>query len=286
MSTRNKLNAGEVSSKLRNSNNRANTKFLHNQIGEGTLNPNSVTSGPPDLPIVRTGGSRGMTGTTRLGTGANVIKPYMPVPRLSTFIKNGEHNPDTYLDHGRAFTGGLNLTKNITLGAYLNGATQRVNPADVTLADQDNLLKYLYVQAEMLKSARSRPEFQKFDIKVEDGVYVYEDVETRTTGDLADYGAYGRAISYSVRYFKHGGVDALKTFQLAEYWATLPWYDKIIVDYSNFENTTAPKIKVFLVLPELDDVYNGTWQRKQETSWNLQTMSEALLLLDLQGYYT
>ena len=279
MATRNRLDSRAVVSRLRNDNNRSNALFLQNQIGEGTLNANSIVGSPPSFPIIRTGGRKPVTGITRLGSGVSTSKEFIVAPKLSRFLPNTQYNPFVSMHEAGEVSGQTMLTKNIPLGTYLSGETQKTNFDNIKLQDLGEMLKYAYVQAEMLKAARSRPEFQGYDIKVEDGIYVYEDIETRTVGDLADYGAYARAISYTVKYFKTGETDILKTFQLAEYWAGLPWYGKIQVDYYTFEGDT--KIRTFLILPELDNTYNGNWTRRLNTSFNLKTMSETLLLLDI-----
>ena len=279
MATRDRLDSRAVVSRLRNDNNRSSALFLQNQIGEGTLNANSIVGSPPSFPIIRTGGRKPVTGITRLGSGVSTSKEFIVAPKLSRFLPNTQYNPFVSMHEAGEVSGQTMLTKNIPLGTYLSGETQKTNFDNIKLQDLGEMLKYAYVQAEMLKAARSRPEFQGYDIKVEDGIYVYEDVETRTAGDLADYGAYARAISYTVKYFKTGETDILKTFQLAEYWAGLPWYGKIQVDYYTFEGDT--KIRTFLILPELNNAYNGNWTRRLNTSFNLKTMSETLLLLDI-----
>lgn len=275
------LTQDETISRLRNSSLKASAIFLQNQIGEAVLNPTATTPSAPGVRVIRTGGNIARSGLTKLGSGANTSKTFTANPRLKHFIPNSATSQaaENYDD----IDGSYRLTEEITLGTFLNGDNEPTNLDAITAEDQGKMLTYLYVQAEMLRAARERPEFQRYKVNVEEGIYNYEGVETRTEGDLADYSAYGRAIAYNVIFSEDGAKDYRKTFELAEYWASLPWYDKIICDYHNYRTDGSIALRIFLVLPELDTAFGGSWGRKLETRWNGETQSETLLLLDLSG---
>lgn len=281
MTTSRTLTETQTVSRMRNSNNRSNTIFLQNQVGEGVLNSSAIAPTPPNVRTIRTGGNIGRSGITRLGTGANASKTFIPNPRLKKFIPNsgGSSSAANYED----IDGSYRLTEEITLGTFLNGDNQPTDLSAITAEDQGKMINYLYIQAEMLRAAKERPEFQRYKVNVEEGIYNFESVETRTSGDLADMGAYGRAIGYNVKFSEDGKTDFRKTFELAEYWASLPWYDKIICDYHNYSPSGIIQLRVFLVLPEIDSAYGANWGRRLETRWNGEIQSETLLLLDLSG---
>ena len=95
---------------------------------------------------------------------------------------------------------------------------------------------------------------------------------------MASLASQGRAIAYVVKNMS-GETDMYKTWQLAEYLAGYPFYERLIMDY--YTGYTIPDVglRVFVVLPELDESYNGNWARQKETRWNGQLQSRNLLLL-------
>jgi hypothetical protein len=274
MSTSKTLTPNQAITKLMNESNRSNATFLQNQIGEGILYPNTVNTAAPA--IQRIAGSRSRRGLTPLGSGADIGKPFTTSPRLSHFKPDPEFNPEYRADE--LTDSSFKLTKEISIGTFTGSEN---SPVEFGSSSQDRMViaMNLYLQAEILKAARSRKEFNRYRIAVEEGIYNYEEVETPTEGDLADLSSKGRAIAYNVQSFT-GSYSNLKVFSLAEYLLDYPFYDKLILDYHTYVSDT-PRCRLFVVIPDMSRGYRGvTFARETETRFNGRVQSGSLVLLN------
>lgn len=262
-----------------------NTKFLENPAAmmhaanQGLIDLKKLKSAPET--VTRTARTS-YIGSTPLGIGANTNKEFTVDPQLKKFVPNINNATTDQEARHTNFSGAIQITPRVTLGAFLGAENGSANPSNISEKRQQEIFKYLYIQAELLSAARTRPEFNGVRIAVEEGIYDFDPVETTTEGTLADLASIGRAIAYACKDISGGDTNVLQTFALAEYFASLPWYDKIILDYYNFEPNENDNLnmRVYIVLPELDEEYNGTFGRKKETVFNGKVQSQSLLLLD------
>lgn len=246
---------------------------------QGLIDLKKLKSTPEN--VVRTARTS-YIGSTPLGIGANTNKEFTVDPQLKKFVPNINNATTDQEARHTNFSGAIQITPRVTLGAFLGAENGSANPSNISEKRQQEIFKYLYIQAELLSAARTRPEFNGVRIAVEEGIYDFDPVETTTEGTLADLASIGRAIAYACKDISGGDTNVLQTFALAEYFASLPWYDKIILDYYNFEPNENDNLnmRVYIVLPELDEEYNGTFGRKKETVFNGKVQSQSLLLLD------
>lgn len=255
-----------------------NPQWTRRAIAEGLLNAGALSGATGT--VVRTE-SATRTGTTPLGSGARTSKQFTINPALPRFIPNPRFTAESSAEGtGNGINGGTELVEGIPLGTFIGGTTGTVNSNTLPQNVVSSLYLYLTVQAEILKAARSRPEFLGYRIVVEEGVYSYQPTETETEGDLAQLMSRGRAIGYAVKTI-HGGTTSIeKTFQLAEYLVGYPFYEKIIMNYNNFySGRNDVGVCVFVVLPELDESYNGNWSRQKETRVNGRVQSQSIMML-------
>lgn len=286
MTTRRNHGPLEAADRMSNTANVQNTADIQEQLARGALDP-SYNLTVPDAEVLRVAGNQ-FQGTTPLGTGANTTKTYSVTTNLPRFVPDWQTNGTSGLHAtGGSISGSTPLTNNITIGTFMGGVNRRHDIEHVPADLRGEMLKYLYVHAELLKAARSRKEFQLHRIVVEEGIYNYEAVETGTEGDLAALRAQGRAIAYTVKGFQDGAPTPSMNFRLAEYWMHYPFYDKLILDYHTYAAGLGTQCRVYVTLPELDGNFEGTWSRQTETRFNGVVQSNALLLLNVQsdGFY-
>ena len=135
------------------------------------------------------------------------------------------------------------------------------------------------MQAEILKAARSRPEFNGYFIDVDEGVYKYEKLEKKTDNSIAGLASVGRAIGYKLYNF-NGKENARQLFTLAEYLKDYPFYEKLIMEYNTWGG--GAQARLFTVVPDMSGNISGTtFARQTETVFNGETMSASLMLLDV-----
>jgi hypothetical protein len=261
-----------------NSANRQNPRLLAEMVASGYLTEAALNS-VPDAEIVRAG-SRVRQGQTPLGTGARTNKRFRVNPSIRRFVPNTRYNAIVSQESRQSgITGEVELVEGIPLGTFMGGTARRVDIESTPVQFQNEILRYLTVQAEALKAARSQRIFNRNRITVEEGVYRYQDTELENEGDLASLASKGRAIGYVVKDYRTGTTNREMTFQLAEYFSTYPWHDKVLLDYHNY-STEDVGMRVFLILPELDASFNGTWGRTTETQYNGRVQSQTLVYMN------
>jgi len=270
------LTTKQAASKMLEPSNASNAKFLQTQIMEGKLPEDAVTGSPPPvLRIAKKNATR--TGVTPLGTGSNTTKSFKPSPRLGTFIPHVDDFPasDTSKGNTDGRADGM-LTRDIAMGSFMGGNAVNALPEDV---NPYNLARNLHMQAEILRAARSRPEFSGYSIEVDEGVYKYEKREEKTEGSLAALASEGRAIGYKVYKFD-GKESPRKLFELGEYLMTYPFYEKIIMEYNTYGGGAGARL--FVCVPDMSgDIHGTSFPRQTETVFNGKTMSGSLMLLDV-----
>ena len=274
MSTTANPNYSPLSAILMEPSTKNNSVFIQNQILEGGLSTAGLNTSPPS--VKRIARSSRKTGRTPLGNGADISKTFSINTQLRKFVPNPAHDPSQRADEVLARKNAYKLTSSITIGTFTTGEHTSIgwdqlnNPFEVS--------KNLYLQAEILKAARERPEFQGYKINVEESIYNKLDTETLTTGGLADLSMKGQAIGYNVTSHE-GTYSNAKVFQLAEYLLNYPFYNKLILDYHTF---SSPEIRarLFVVIPDCTSSYDVKFERKTETRFNGNTISGNLFLLD------
>jgi len=246
----------DVAEKLLEPTNR-NSIFIQRAIGERYLNPSALNAVPPS--VSRTLGQNPRTGSTPLGRGARSNAS----GHLVTDLPTG-------LDQNRR------LTRDISVGTFMGPPNRGRSLRGVT--NRDEIIPNLYLHAEILQAARSRSEFQRRRIMVYQGVYIYDSVETRTTGSIADLSSRGRAIGYRV-YNHEGQEDRRGVYDLAEYLIDYPFYDKLVLYYDTYLSSD-PTATLFVITPDISQDYeNATFSRELETQFNGITQSSQLIVL-------
>lgn len=219
-------------------------------------------------------------GYTPLGNGAQLGKKFTVKPQLKTYKPNTRWNShESYTEGDSRNTGQWEVFKGIPISTFLNGTTGKTDFRNIPDDKMEQILKYLPLQATFLNAARRRPEFKNKRIVVEEGIYDYTEYEEEQKDDMTSLSSMGRAIGYAVKTFTNGTTDARATFALGEYFSTLPFYDKIVMDYADYYTKPDVGTRVFVVLPELDDEYSGDFARKTETRYNGNVQSEELMLI-------
>jgi len=259
-----------------NSKNMENPQLVSEAISSGYLTRDALNN-VPSSQIIRMA-SRTMTGSTPLGNGANVSKSFTVNPNIKKFLPNSRYNI-AFSQEARnsGLTGETEVVEGIPIGTFMGGTARQTDISSIPDDKIPDILKYLTVQGEALRAARSRKEFNRNRITVEEGIYQYQDTELEKEGDLASLASKGRAIGYVVKDFRSGVTSKDQTFLLAQYLASYPFHDKIILDYHTYSTIRDIGMRVFLVLPELDDDFSGNWGRSVETRYNGRTQSQSLI---------
>jgi len=271
------VTAGRVKDMMDEPTNRANNQLIGQLVAEGLISESYLNTAPPAIKSLA--GTAPMKGSTSLGQGANPSKTFTSGGvSLPLFVPDPGFWPPNRSD---VIDGAYDLTPDISVGSFTGAKNSTTSVEHLPAADKAKIINNLYLQAEILKAARSRKEFQQYRIEVQAGVYRYNPVETRTTGSLTDLRAQGRAIAYDVRSFR-GNISIQMTFTLARYLLRYPFYDKLIMDYNTFSGQELDS-RVYVILPDMSGGIpaNIKFKRETETRYNGSVISGNLALLDI-----
>ena len=133
------------------------------------------------------------------------------------------------------------------------------------------LAKQYSLQANAMKTINGIQvisEFKDFRLQVVEGLYRPESTEDLDVSDGINYlMSKGRAVVYELIDFK-GNVAVEKTFNLAIYWKDNLNFDKMILDYDNYNPDNSLSAQIILVMPEVIPPWSVTYNNKIETRYN------------------
>ena len=270
------LSTGRVKDMMDEPSNRSNSQLMGQLIAERLISEKYLNTAPPAIKDLA--GSKPITGSTSLGQGANPSKTFTSSGvSLPLFVPDASYWPG---QEQNSIDGAYNLTSDITVGTFIGAKNSSTTISHLPEEDKKKVIMNLYLQAEILKAARSRKEFQQYRIEAQAGVYRYGSTESRTVGSIADLRAQGRATAYDVRSYK-GNISSQMVFILAQYLLTYPFYEKIIMDYNTFDGQSLDT-RVWVITPDMTSgqTKNIRFNRETETRFNGAVISGNLALLD------
>lgn len=264
------LSTLEIRSRVRDPNNRTNQDFIANAVATGKLNPNYAVTTPPttDRIASRTGTQR--RGSGKLGNrGTSNFADFTPsgIPSNKRFVPDLNY---IILDADNV-TSSTRLTDGITVSTFLSGSGEISNFNTTPRADRVRVARNLQANAHVMKwinNNRTNSTFSEYTLQVVEGYYVASPTESLEAEDTKDLATKGRAVVYELINNSSGQVDERKTFELAVYLKDIIQYDKLILDYDNYNPDGSINAQIIVTVPELDENYSARFSRLIETRFN------------------
>ena len=164
------------------------------------------------------------------------------------------------------------LAQGISMAKFLGGDNDPVTLTHITDDDQKVLLAKQYVlHAEAMRTINSKDatkEFKDFRLQVVEGLYRAEEGENLDVSDGLNYlMSRGLAVVYELIGLD-GKIAIEKTFDLAVYWKDNIQFDKMILDYDNYNPDNTLNAQIILVMPEVISPWTVTFNNNIETRYN------------------
>lgn len=192
-------------------------------------------------------------------------------------IPDQKYNPN-FLE--KVFTN-TKLSPGVSLSKFLGS---KGNPCSLTTIkkyqnDQEarkQLVRNLYLHAELFRSINGNIDFFK-DVRllVAEGVYRGGPLETVSGDNLKKQE--GRLVVYKV-IDEEGKIDYERTFDLAEYWKDYMNYDRLILEYDNWNPNGELNAQVAVETPVVPESFDMTFAKNIETRYNGQLFSKNELI--------
>jgi len=264
------LSTSEIRSRARDANNRSNQDFIANAVATGKLNANYAVTTPPSTDRIagRTGTQR--RGAGRLGNrGTNNFADFTPsgIPSNKRFVPDLNY---IILDADNV-TSSTRLTDGITVSTFLSGSGEVSNFNTTPRAERVRVARNLQANAHAMKwinNNRTNSTFSEYTLQVVEGYYVTSPTESLEAGDTKDLATKGRAVVYELINNSSGQVDKRKTFELALYLKDIIQYDKLILDYDNYNPDGSINAQIIITVPEQNENYSARFSRSIETRFN------------------
>jgi hypothetical protein len=271
------LSTSEIRSRVRDPNNRQNQEFISNAVATGRLNPDYAATTPPrtDRIASRTGTER--RGSGRIGNrGSSTFADFTPsgIPRNRRFVPDLNYiilNSDNV-------TSSTRLTDGITVSTFLSGSGEVSNFNTTPRAKRVQVARNLQANAHVMKwinNNRTNTTFANYTLQVVEGYYVPSVSESLEANDIKDLATQGRAVVYELINNSSGQVDERKTFELAVYLKDIIQYDKLILDYDNYNPDGSINAQIIVTVPNLDENYSARFAREIETRFNNAVQSNS-----------
>ena len=196
----------------------------------------------------------------------------------TNIIPDGQYDP-TFQSR---ITPRTKLSQNSTLSKFLGSYNDPVVFNNISSEEERLLLaKQYYLHAEIIKtvnSASGSEEFSNFRLVVTEGYYRPAPAEILDKTDGINHlKTKGRAVVYEL-IGEDGEVDLDKTFDLAVYWKQNIQFEKMILNYDNFNPDGSLHADIILIMPRVIPPWNVTYNNLIETRYNnaVQTTGELL----------
>ena len=196
---------------------------------------------------------------------------------MITIVPDANYNPN-FAD---TIDSGLKLSPGVSLSKFLGS---KGNPCSLTTikkyqTDQDarkQLARNLYLHAELFRMINSNTDmFKDVRLVVIEGVYRGGPLETvagdnikKQDGELVVY----RLIDES------GQIDFERTFDLAEYWKDYGNYNKITLEYDNWNPDGSLTAQIAIEVPKVPEDFTVYFKGEVETNYNGQLFAKNELI--------
>ena len=265
------LTTRQVRSRLRDPNALNNEKFTNACQAEGVLSPfftrqsilttDRIVSGKKSLKIP----------STIIGNPEKPMERFKGSPisvKTTTALPEPNFNP-VFADE---ITSRTRLAPGITMATFLGGSG---DPVTLTHILDDNvrlkLAKQYTLHARVLRSVNSFSairEFKDFRLQVAEGLYRAEEGEELDVSDGINFlMSRGRAVVYELINMK-GEIAIEKTFDLAVYLKDTLNFEKLILDYDNYNPDGSLNAQIIIIMPEITPPWTVTYKNEVETRYN------------------
>lgn len=281
--TKNHLDTAGIRAKKRDEGHNTNKKFNNYSVSSGLLNPKHSNTVPPKVTVVRDPKDLAVNPRTVVSNRSNAQTRVVPIVKKDVeLIVEKKFNINDY----SVIIPNTLITKGVSYGQFLFG---KGSPGDydqsMSLDDKKQILRNLIPHANFLKRVRDNSsEFDGYNLEIVEGIYtkdIYEDgsEETLTPNGLLDLRTKGQCVVYELMN-EDGALDLDKTFELATWMVSNVNFDKLILDYDQYDPSDELNAQIVMVTPAIPGSYKATFKREVETHYNGKKQGNELMKIE------
>ena len=273
------LNTREVRSKLKDTSNRSNNKFINDRMAAGVLNSNFANTVPGEIGRVRGKDSTVRVGQNIIGQAGRTLMQnrFKPAdssskPKTYTFPLEAQYNPNNQAK----ITHNTLLGKGIPISKFTGSVGNKTTLNHITTEEErKQIARNLYVQSQVIRTFYDLDLFKNYNLIVAEGLYQAGPGETpRGFNDLAQT---GRGVAYEV--YSADGVIALdKLYDYAEFLKDTFSYDKLALHYDTYSTDGKVHGQLIIEIPTIPASFSATFKMELETVFNGENQSSSDLI--------
>jgi len=272
------LTTAEIRIKMRNSNNKANTSFVQEQVAAGTLSSKHSSKVPPHI-----GRIVGKQTQTRLGS--RMIGATEPTTITNRFtasdtskkgikfiIPEAQYNPNNIAEikMGTLLGPGMPISKFFPNSETMNHLSQ---------IERKRIARNLVGAVKLLKLVKTPKFMDNFNITITEGVQKLGPTDAALPLDsITKLSASGRVVGFTVSNSRTGELAPDIAYDLVTYLKDNSEYDKLIMAYDTYQTDIDGSETLFAtiiaVMPEIPQDYNVKFKQKISTIFNDTSQSE------------
>tara|TARA_B100000212_G_scaffold102724_2_gene75785 strand:- start:28135 stop:28743 length:609 start_codon:yes stop_codon:yes gene_type:complete len=174
------------------------------------------------------------------------------------------------------------LASGITMAKFLGSYGDRTSFNHESFAFvRRQIARNLILHAIAIKTIGENPvHFNDVRLIVSEGVLDTTEPTYRFADDISEQKSKGELIYYQV-IGQDGQIDFEKTFEVAEYWKDFVEYEKIILDYDEYNKDESLTAQIGLLMPSVPENFEVDFKKEVETQFNnhLQSRGELIEIL-------
>ena len=269
------LTLEDIRSKMKEQNFRDNANVIADQIARGVLSSNFAEQMPSEFGEIRS------TVSGAVQRGRNIFGNLGAVARAQTFRIN-ERRKQISLPPPASVINAINtkvestlrLADGITIGKFIGGVDTG-DFAALAESTKQAIARNYAVHAQLIAS--KGPEFINHRLEVVEGFFQQERYgigtarelveETLTSDGILDLRSKGRAVVYEL-YDQAGKIDIAATYNLAQQWADVGYFDKLTLAYDNYDPLGNLHAQIIVEIPEIASFDDIRFGQTVETAFN------------------
>ena len=194
---------------------------------------------------------------------------------MSRILIDPIYNPQFQVD----INSNTKLASGITMAKFLGAYGDRTsfNHESFNFVRRQ-IARNLVLHAMAMKTITENPiHFNDVRLIVSEGVLDTTEPTYRFADDISLQKSKGELIYYQV-IGQNGLIDFEKTFEVAEYWKDFVQFEKIILDYDEYNTDESLTASIGLLMPSIPEDFDVQFKKEVETQFNNHIQSKGELI--------
>ena len=174
---------------------------------------------------------------------------------------------------------GTKLAKGLTMSSFANTPGSKPTLNHLSFSERKTIAQRLYAHVPLILGFNNNKKFRDFSLSITESLVKPTAGENLVSGDIRHLQTQGRVVVYEVLDRK-GFPNPWKTFELANYWKDNHLFQGLILHFDGLNPNAggAPldenkdyNAEIIVVMPKVDKLYRGNFERKVRTDINFRT---------------